>query len=180
MIAKLQIMITKSSSNGAHFPLTSENNMKNEIRKDHSVGAGTGAVAGAIAGATIGSVVGPIGTATGALIGGIAGAKAGDGIAEVINPTDFEQHFKSTYKTAAYYNPDLKWNDYKPAYDYGYSAYNQHRGHKFKDVEAQLSRNWESVKGHSKLAWDEAKGAVKDGWHHIENAVSGDKIKKAA
>ena len=147
----------------------------NEIKKDHSIGAGTGAVSGAIAGAVAGTAVGgPVGTLVGGIAGGVLGAKAGDSIAEAVNPTEYNQHFQNTYQSAPYYSAGREWNDYEPAYKYGYETYGQYRGKRFEDVETDLERNWDTTRGESRLAWSEAKGAVRDGWHKIETALPGD------
>ncbi|MEO5565883.1 MAG: glycine zipper domain-containing protein [Luteimonas sp.] len=145
-----------------------------DIKKDHSIGEGTGAVAGALTGAAVGSVAGPLGTLAGAAIGGIAGAAGGGAIAEAVNPTDYSKHFETNYKTADYYDNKSTWNDYQPAYQYGYETYGQYRGQRFQDVEPQLERDWNNAKNKSSLAWGEAKGAVRDGWHYIERAMPGD------
>jgi uncharacterized protein YcfJ len=145
-----------------------------DVKKDHSVGEGTGAAAGAVTGATVGSAAGPVGTVAGAVIGGIAGAKAGGAMAEAVNPTDYTDHFRNRYQTSDYYTAGREWNDYEPAYKYGYETYGQYRGQRFEDVENQLERNWETTKANSRLAWNEAKGAVRDGWHYIERAMPGD------
>ena len=145
-----------------------------DVKKDHSIGAGTGAMAGATTGAVIGSAGGPIGTVVGAVVGGVIGAKAGDSIAEAINPTEYMGSFQNTYRDAPYYSAGREWNDYEPAYKYGYDTYGQYRGQKFEDVESKLEQNWDSTRSNSRLAWPEAKGAVRDGWHHIERAMPGD------
>jgi uncharacterized protein YcfJ len=145
-----------------------------DIKKDHSIGAGTGAAAGAVTGATIGAVGGPVGMAAGAVVGGIAGAAAGDSIAEAVNPTTYNDHWKSNYTTTPYYASGREWNDYEPAYNLGYNGYSTYRGKRFEDVETDLERNWDKTKGNSRLAWNEAKGAVRDGWHYIERALPGD------
>ena len=145
-----------------------------DIKKDHSIGEGTGAVAGAVTGAAVGSMAGPVGTVVGAVVGGAAGAKAGGGIAERVNPTEYNRHFESTYREAPYYSSGRDWSDYQPAYKYGYDTYGQYRGQRFEDVESQLQRDWEATKATSRLGWTEAKGAVRDGWHHIERAMPGD------
>lgn len=146
----------------------------NDIKKDHSIGAGTGAVGGAITGAAVGSVAGPVGSVVGAVVGGVIGAKAGDSIAEAVNPTEYTDHFKSQYTATPYYTAGREWNDYEPAYKYGYDTYGQYRGQRFEEVEGNLERDWNSVKADSRLEWNEAKQAVRDGWHHIERRVPGD------
>lgn len=145
-----------------------------DIKKDHSIGAGTGAVGGAITGAAVGSMAGPVGSVVGAVVGGVVGAKAGDSIAEAVNPTEYTDHFKTQYKSTPYYTAGREWNDYAPAYKYGYDTYGQNRGQKFEDVETNLERDWNRVKADSRLEWNEAKQAVRDGWHHIERRVPGD------
>ena len=145
-----------------------------DVKKDHSIGAGTGAVGGAVAGAAAGSLGGPVGTVVGAVVGAVAGAKAGDAIAEAVNPTEYSAHFENTYRETPYYSSGREWNDYQPAYQYGYDTYGKYRGQRFEDVETQLERDWDTTKANSRLAWTEAKGAVRDGWHHIERALPGD------
>lgn len=146
-----------------------------DIKKDHSIGAGTGAVAGAVTGAVAGTAVGgPVGTVVGGVIGAVVGSKAGDSIAEAVNPTEYTSHFQNTYQSAPYYSAGREWNDYEPAYKYGYDTYGQYRGQRFEDVEDSLERNWDATRANSRLAWSEAKGAVKDGWHYVERALPGD------
>ena len=145
-----------------------------DIKKDHSIGSGTGAIGGAVTGAAVGSAAGPIGTVVGAIAGGVLGAKAGDAIAEAVNPTEYSSNFENSYRAAPYYSAGREWNDYEPAYKYGYDTYGQYRGQKFEDVESDLERNWDSTRANSRLAWTEARGAVKDGWHYIERALPGD------
>lgn len=144
------------------------------IKKDHSLGAGTGAVGGAIAGAAVGSFAGPAGSVVGAIAGGVAGAKAGDAIAEAVNPTHYEAHFERQYRDTPYYSTGREWSDYQPAYRYGYDTYGRYRGQRFEDVEDSLGRDWEQARADSRLSWAEARDAVRDGWHHIERALPGD------
>lgn len=145
-----------------------------DVKKDHSIGAGTGAIAGAVTGAAVGSAAGPVGSVVGAIAGGVIGAKAGDSVAEAVNPTEYKNHFEREYRNTPYYKADHEWSDYEPAYKYGYDTYGQYRGRKFEDVEPDLERNWSTTRSNSRLAWGDARGAVRDGWHHIERAMPGD------
>lgn len=145
-----------------------------DVKKDHSIGEGTGAGAGAIAGAAIGSAAGPVGTVVGAVVGAIGGAKAGGAIAEAVNPTAYNDHFKNSYETTSYYSSGRDWNDYEPAYKYSYDSYGKYQGKRFEDVESELERDWNNTRANSRLAWNEAKGAVRDGWDYIERAMPGD------
>jgi uncharacterized protein YcfJ len=155
-------------------PHTKEQDPMSDVKKDHSIGAGTGAVAGAVTGAAVGSAAGPVGTVVGGVVGGVVGAKAGDSIAEAVNPTEYSEHFKNTYRERPYFSKEREWSDYEPAYKYGYDTYGQYRGQRFDDVETDLERNWQQARAKSRLEWNEAKGAVRDGWHHIEHKLPGD------
>jgi hypothetical protein len=145
-----------------------------DIKKDHSIGAGTGATAGAVSGALIGAAAGPVGAALGAIVGGVGGAKAGDTIAEYVNPTEYDAHWQDQYRSADYYNRDRDWDDYAPAYGLGYYAREKHRGEKFDDLDGQLETTWDKTKGNSRLSWNEARDAVRDGWHYVEHRLPGD------
>lgn len=142
-----------------------------DIRKDHVIGTGTGAVAGAIAGAAVGTLGGPIGMAAGAVVGTMLGGGAGDSLAESVNPTVYEEHFKSVYTNAPYFNAGHLWSDYEPAYKLGYDAYGTRAGRSFDDINADLERDWDSTRGTSRLAWSDARNAAIDGWHYIDNAM---------
>lgn len=145
-----------------------------DLKKDHSIGAGTGAVGGAATGAVIGAAGGPVGAAIGAVLGGIAGAKAGDSLAEAVNPTEFDDHWRNEYTSRPYYSDDYEWDDYAPAYGLGYHGRDRFRGDRYDDVEDRLEASWDEVKGKSRLAWNDAKDAVRDGWHDVERRLPGD------
>lgn len=140
------------------------------VRKDHSFGAGTGAVAGAVTGAAIGSAAGPVGTALGAIAGSVLGAKAGDSIAEAINPTEYGAHFEREFRSAERADAGRGWDDYAPAYRYGYDTHGRHAGRRFDEVEAELERGWAAARGDSQLDWAAAREPVQQGWQHLDRA----------
>ncbi len=131
------------------------------IRKDHSVGAGAGAVAGVATGAMVGTVGGPIGIAAGAVVGAVLGAAAGDSIAEAVNPTSYGDYWKNNYASRPYFVSGREWDDYEPAYRYGYSAFAANRDRKFAEIESDLKDKWDATRGKSRLMWAEAKEAVR-------------------
>lgn len=139
----------------------------------HPVGTAAGAVAGAVAaGAAAGTVAaGPLGTAVGAALGAIAGGLAGKGIAELIDPTVEDRYWKDNYSSRPYVPSGASYNDYGPAYRYGYETYPKYHGRMFDDVEPDLSRDWERFKGTSRLTWNEAKYATRDSFQRVSDAV---------
>jgi hypothetical protein len=139
----------------------------------HPVGTAAGAVAGAVAaGAAAGTLAaGPVGTAIGAAIGAVAGGLAGKGIAEMIDPTVEDRYWKDNYSSRDYVPAGASFNDYGPAYRYGYETYPKYSGKRFDDVESDLSRDWDRMKGTSRLNWSEAKYATRDSFQRVSDAI---------
>jgi hypothetical protein len=69
---------------------------------------------------------------------------------------------------------DSSYDDYSPAYRYGWESRSRYPGRSFEDVENDLERGWDKAKGKSKLTWERAKLAVRDAWHGVERALPGD------
>ena len=146
----------------------------------HPVGVGTGATGGGIAGAVIGGAVGgPIGAGIGAVVGVISGGIVGKSAAEALNPTAEHEFWRKEYRNRPYFAQASPYEDFGPAYQYGWESYLVHKGKEFKDVEAQLSRDWESRRGRSKLGWNHASAATKDAWQRVERATCGDSCSSA-
>lgn len=145
----------------------------------HPVGTGVGAlVGGAAAGAAAGTIAGPVGTVIGAAVGAIVGGLAGKGVAEKIDPTVEDAYWRDNYQTRPYVDGERSYDDYGPAYGYGVSAYDRFPGRSFDEVEPELSRDWGTTRGNSRLEWDSAKHATRDAWQRVsdtvERAVPGD------
>jgi hypothetical protein len=131
----------------------------------HPAGTALGGTGGAAAGGTLGALAGgPIGAAIGAIVGGVAGAYGGRVAAENLNPEDEDSYWRENYYKLDYIRPEDRYEDYAPAYRYGRDARIRYRDRSFEDVDAMLERDWETVKGDSRLAWDHARHAVRDAW----------------
>ena len=138
----------------------------------HPVGTGLGAAAGGMAaGAAAGSVVGPAGTIIGAVAGAVAGGLAGKAIAEHVDPTVETAYWRENYTARPYYSKDYSFDDYGPAYQYGYEAYAKYPKKKFEDIETDLDRDWQRAKGKSRLAWNDAKHATRDSFQRVSDAI---------
>ncbi len=146
----------------------------------HPVGTGVGAAAGglaggvaagAVAGAVTGTTVGPVGTAIGAVVGAVAGGLAGHGIAEMIDPAAEDAYWRDNYSSRPYIKSGDTYDDYGPAYRYGVDSYGRYSDRTFDEVEPELSRDWQSARGSSRLAWNNAKHATRDSWQRVSDAV---------
>lgn len=141
----------------------------------HPVGTGLGAGGGGAAGAAVGTVLGgPVGAIVGAAVGAIAGGLAGKGVAEMIDPTAEDAYWRDNYTTRPYADANSSYDDYAPAYRYGWESRGRDSGRSFEEAENDLSAGWNKVKGSSSLGWDRARNAVKDSWHKVERALPGD------
>jgi hypothetical protein len=140
----------------------------------HPVGAGVGAAGGATAGAALGAMAGPVGAAVGLVAGAVAGGLAGKAVAETIDPTFEDAYWESNYSNRPYVVEATSFEAYRPAYRTGYEGRRRYPGRKYEEVEADLERDYERIKGDSILTWNQAKHAVRDGWHRMERAIPGD------
>ena len=79
--------------------------------------------------------------------------------------------WRGRYEREPYFQKDMTWDDYEPAYRFGYDWHARHRGRKFEDVESDMASNWEKIKVKSRLKWEHAKGAARAAWDRMESAV---------
>src|SRR5690349_3681499 len=140
----------------------------------HPVGTGVGAAGGGAAGAAIGAAVSgpaaPLGAVVGAVVGAVAGGLAGKGAAEAVNPTAEDAYWRTNYASRPYYESSYTYDeDYRPAYEYGWSTAGQHAGRRFDDVEKDLRSGWVKARGKSRLEWERAKLATRDAWDRLSS-----------
>lgn len=139
-------------------------------------GAVGGVAGGAAAGAAVGGMTGPVGAAVGAVVGAVAGAVAGRSVKA--DPAAEDAHWRDNYSTRPYIAAGSTYDDYGPAYRHGVDAYSRNPDRSFEDVEPQMSRDWGTARGSSKLEWEHAKHASRDAWDRVSNtaerAIPGD------
>ena len=134
----------------------------------HPVGTGLGAAAaGAATGALGGAVGGPVGAAVGAVIGAVAGGLAGKGVAESVDPTTEAAYWRDNHATRPYAGANDSYDEYGPAYQYGWESHEANAGKPFDEVESNLKSGWDKVKGTSRLEWEKAKHASRDAYNRV-------------
>lgn len=140
----------------------------------HPVGVAGGATGGALAGAAIGAIGGPIGSAIGGAIGAVAGGLAGKGVAESVNPTEEDAYWREQHTTRPYYQSGRKYDDYSPAYRYGWESASrpEYQGRRFDDVETDLARGWDKVRGTTRNEWNDMKLATRDAFERVQNRTA--------
>lgn len=137
----------------------------------HPVGTGVGAAGGGVAGAAIGAVGGPIGAAVGLVAGALVGGLAGKATAERINPTVEEAYWRESYTREPYYEAGRSFDDYGPAYAYGWGATTTYPADSFEAAEPALARDWESRRGSSSLDWQQARPATRAAWDRVQTST---------
>ncbi len=129
----------------------------------HPIGTSAGSAGGAAAGAAIGAFGGPIGALIGAAIGAVAGGAAGHVAGEAIDPTGETEYWRGHHKRD-------EWNDYEPAYRYGWESRSRLGDQRWDDrLDNELREGWDRVKGKSKLTWDRARLATRNAWDRTGN-----------
>jgi hypothetical protein len=134
----------------------------------HPIGTAVGTTGGVVAGALIGSIGGPGGSAIGGVVGAIVGAAAGHVMGEAVYPTSEETHWRDTYSKEPYFNTNLEFTDYAPAFRAGYMYRSAYPERTWDVAEAELKTIWEHNRGTSRLTWNEARDAVLAAWRHAE------------
>lgn len=135
----------------------------------HPLGTGVGAAGGAVAGAAAGAMGGPIGAAVGGVAGAVAGGLAGKGAAEAVNPTAEDAYWRETYQREPYYVAGRSYDEYRPAYEMGWSAATRYPGD-FDTVEPELSRDWGRARTQSSLEWPQAQPAARAAWERVRRS----------
>lgn len=156
-----------------------------EVPAPGAPATGVGEAAGRTKGAAVGGAVGhAIGVGAdvvvGAVSGGIAGGKRAAGKSrELVDARAEHEFWRKEFTNRPYCTPGTPYDQYGPAFQYGWESCLSHKGKTFKDVETQLERDWERCRGQSKLSWTHAKDAVKDAWQRVEKVACGDSCSPA-
>jgi hypothetical protein len=135
--------------------------------------------------------------AIGAVVGGVAGAYVGKEVAETYAPTTAQKviesdefvldediaeahdpmfesaYWRATYGSRPYYEASTPFEEYEPAYRYGWESRAVTPGRTWNEAEPQLESGWETAKFKSQLTWEHARHAARDAWHRFENEMPG-------
>jgi hypothetical protein len=94
---------------------------------------------------------------------------------EVRSPADYaadEEFWRSQYQDRPYYQSGTEYSDYEPAYRCGYEHARRYSSKKFEEIVSEVEREWNKVKGESRLAWEHAREAVHDAWKRVTRSRS--------
>lgn len=98
---------------------------------------------------------------------------ASDQASEPLDPSAEELYWQRAFITEPYYNKDLTYDDYGPAYRAGIKDRMSNGTRSWDEAENSLQTEWERSKGASRLSWEDAQHATRAAWYRTDNALSG-------
>lgn len=112
------------------------------------------------------------GTFAGVVAGSVLGGIAGQALAERFNPQHEDEYWRNEFPRRPYaVSSQFGWDDYWPAYRFGYERFPACEGRNFDEVEAELAHDWEDVRGTSRLQWHEARVATRDAYERLAQQI---------
>lgn len=117
-------------------------------------------------GAMMGAAAGPVSAIVGAAAGVIVGVLSGNRIAESIDPAIEIEHWRESFPTRDYYDPNLPFTDFEPAYRLALENFRSDC--RFEDLENVLRSQWNAEQADNRLSWFVAKLAMQDAWHQLK------------
>jgi hypothetical protein len=80
---------------------------------------------------------------------------------------DEEVYWRENYRSRPYVTTGAAFDDWGPAYMYGFDNYGRYGGRAWDEVEPELGRGWTGARGQSSLDWEKAKQAACDAWNRM-------------
>ncbi len=159
-----------------HIPRDGNQYLLCERRGVHLLGTSVGAAAGGVVGGmAVGSVAGPIGAAAGIAAGAVAGAIGGglaaSAVAGRINAAAEHGFWRRHFAERRYVRARACYEEYAPAYQYGWESKIGHGDKSFEQAESTLRDDWYKIKGKCMLGWEDAREAVRDAWDRVSKAL---------
>ena len=82
--------------------------------------------------------------------------------------TEEDAYWRTNYRTRPYASSvGREYEYYEPGYRYGYEAANRYQDRSWNDIEADLSRDWNSYERRGMSTWEQMKDAVRDAWDRV-------------
>jgi hypothetical protein len=73
----------------------------------------------------------------------------------------------ANYSNRPYVSADRLFDDYEPAYQFGYESANKYRGRHWDNIEPHLRTDWDNYERRGTSTWESAKDAVRDAWDKV-------------
>jgi hypothetical protein len=83
--------------------------------------------------------------------------------------TGEDTYWRDNYRNRPYVGSQHDYNQWQPAYRYGYESAQRYQNRNWDDVERDLSSGWGTYehRGSNTSTWEQVKGAVRDAWDRM-------------
>lgn len=80
---------------------------------------------------------------------------------------DEDTYWRENYRTRPYAGG--QYDDWRPAYRFGYESANRYSGRSWDDVERDLEREWDTYeyRTDTRSTWQQVKDAARDAWNRV-------------
>jgi len=95
-----------------------------------------------------------------------------DNGADVLDPQEEDAYWRENFARRPYADGTLGYDQYRPAYRYGWESRARHINRRWDEVERDLERGWREHRGVSRLGWTDAKQAARDAWQRVTHRIA--------
>lgn len=80
-----------------------------------------------------------------------------------------ESYWRENYRTRPYVGEGRDFEEYRPAYRYGFESANRLQDRSWNDAERELREGWSRYEGRgdSQSTWENIKDSVRDAWDRV-------------
>lgn len=98
-------------------------------------------------------------------VGGVGGEIGSKAVAIAFDPKVELAYWETNYCLQNYYEPNLPYSEYQPAYLIAIGEYRPSLS--FEESEAKLRQRWETENPNLKLPWESARQVMQDAWQRL-------------
>jgi hypothetical protein len=79
-----------------------------------------------------------------------------------------DQYWQKTYRSRPY-GSNTTYDQWQPAYRFGYESAGRYSGRSWNEVERDLERDWDTYgyRGDNRSTWQQIKDAARDAWDRV-------------
>lgn len=81
--------------------------------------------------------------------------------------TDEERWWRDNYRTRPYVDANRSFDEYRPAYRYGYESARRLGSRNWDEAEPELRAGWDRYEERGQSTWEDVKDSVRDIWHRM-------------
>jgi hypothetical protein len=83
-----------------------------------------------------------------------------------------EAYWRKQHSNQPYADKNLSYDDYAPAYRFGFEAAGKFADRDYDEVEESLASDWERAEPGSAIPWDTVRPAVRAAWERMSGVIS--------